>query len=143
MKDLKTLLDEKSLDQIKQELSQFVHSADGYANRLKITYALLYLINDGCALLKTIDLNSFISDIRKRIEDIESQSGSLKETYDRHLAANKNISAVLASPSDNKLTTQQKEIEKLHREYDGMLKELLERREKLSIEGQLKEKGHS
>ena len=72
MENFKTLLDDYNLDQISQELSQFLHSADGYENRLKLTHALLGLINESCVLLKTVDLNDFISEIRKRIEDTES-----------------------------------------------------------------------
>lgn len=139
MENFKTLLDDYNLDQISQKLSQFLHSADGYENRLKLTHALLGLINESCVLLKTVDLNDFISEIRKRIEDIESQSNNLKEVYRRHLDLNKDVSGVLANPNHNKISTLQNEIEKLLKEYDSILKEILEHRKKLPIETKLKE----
>ena len=97
------------------------------------------LIEESCMLLKTIDLNDYILEIRKRIEDVESQSNSLKEAYRRHLYSNKDLSSVLACPGDNKVSTLQKEIEKLLGEYDSILKEILKKREELPIEAMLKE----
>lgn len=140
MESFKTLLDDKNLDQLSRELSLFIHSADGYANRLKLTYALLSLIDESCTLLKTVDLDGFISDIKKRIEDVESQSNNLKEVYRRHLYSNKDISSVLANPDDNRVSNLQKEIERLLVEYDSILKGILEIREKLPVEKRLKEK---
>ena len=140
MDTLKTLLDDKNLEQLSRELSQFIHSAEGYANRLKLTYALLGLIDECCTLLKTVDLDGFISDVRKRIEDVESQSSNLKEVYRRHLYSNKGISSVLANPDENRVSYLQNEIERLLVEYDSILKGILETREKLPVEMLLKEK---
>lgn len=139
MDDLKTMMDSLSIKDINENVRQFIHSADGYSNRLKLTFALLGLIDESCTLLRTVDLNDFISDIRKRINDIDSQSGNLKEVYRRHLCSNKDISSILADPGNNKVATLQKDIEKFLGDYDGILKELLEQREKLPIETQLKE----
>lgn len=140
METLKTLLDDKNLEQLSKELSYFIHSADGYENRLKLACALLHLIDECCTLLKTVDLDGFISDVRKRIEDVESQSNSLKVTYRRHLDSNNEINAVLVDPDENGVANLQKEIERLLMEYDSILKGILEKREELPIEKLLKEK---
>jgi len=138
-KYLKTMMDTLSIKDITQEISEFIHSGDGYENKLKLTLVILHLIEESCMLLKTIDLNDYILEIRKRIEDVESQSNSLKEAYRRHLYSNKDLSSVLACPGDNKVSTLQKEIEKLLGEYDSILKEILKKREELPIEAMLKE----
>lgn len=139
METFKTLLDDKNIDQISQDLSQFIHSADGYENRLKLTISLLGLINESCALLQTIDVNGFINDIRQRIEDVGSQSNNLKEAYRRHLDSNEAINAVLANPDENRMSTLQKDIERLLGEYDSLLESILRRREELPIQTLLNE----
>lgn len=139
METLKTLLDDNNLNQINQELSQFIHSADGYENRLKLTLALISLINEGCTLLSTINVNDFINDIRKRIEDIKSQSSNLKDNYRRHLDSNNEISNIIANPNDNRISSLQEGIMKSLKEYDDILKTIVELRESLPIETMLKE----
>lgn len=139
METFKTLLDDYDLVQIGQKLSQFIHSADGYDNRLKLTFALIDLLNEGCTLLKTIDVNDFINDIRKRVEEIESQSSVLKESYRRHYDSNNDISTILANPGDNRITTLQEGITKSLKEYDSILRAIVELRESLPLETLLKE----
>lgn len=138
MESFKKLLDEKDINQISQELSQFIHSADGYANRLKLVYVLLGLINESCNLLKTIEVKDFISDIRDRIEGVESESSNTKEIFNRHLGSNNDISAIL-DPNNNRVSTLQEEIKKRLEEYDMILKGIIESREKLPVQTLLKE----
>lgn len=142
METLKTLLDDKNLNQINQEFSQFIHSADGYENRLKLTLALISLINESCTLLNTINVNDFISDIRKRIDEIESKSSNLKDNYRRHLDSNKEISNIITNPDDNRISSLQEGITKSLKEYDDILKTIVELRESLPIETMLKEMEH-
>jgi hypothetical protein len=139
METFKTLLDDYDLVQLGQKLSQFIHSADGYDNRLKLTFALIDLLNEGCTLLKTIDVNDFINDIRKRVEEIESQSSVLKESYRRHFDSNNDISTILANPGDNRISTLQEGITKSLKEYDSILRAIVELRESLPLETLLKE----
>lgn len=139
METFKTLLDDYDLVQIGQKLSQFIHSADGYDNRLKLTFALIDFLNEGCTLLKTIDVNDYINDIRKRVEEIESQSSVLKESYRRHFDSNNDISTILANPADNRISTLQEGITKSLKEYDSILRAIVELRESLPLETLLKE----
>lgn len=139
MEDLKTMLDNQSITDINQTINKFVHSGDGYENKLKLTFVILNLINESCALLQTINVNGFINDIRQRIEDVGSQSNNLKEAYRRHLDSNEAINAVLANPDDNRMSTLQKDIERLLGEYDSLLESILRRREELPIQTQLNE----
>lgn len=139
MESFKKLLDEKDISQISQELSQFIHSADGYANRLKLVYVLLGFMSESCNLLKTIEVDDFISDIRKRIDDVESESSNAKEIFHRHLGSNNDISAILANPNNNRVSSLQEEIKKLLGEYDLILKGIIESREKLPVQTLIKE----
>ena len=139
METLKTLLDDNNLNQINQEFSQFIHSADGYENRLKLTLALISLINESCTLLSAINVNDFINDIRKRIEDIESQSSNLKDNYRRHLDSNNELSNIIANPDDTRISSLQEGITKSLKEYDNILNAIVKLRESLPIETRLKE----
>lgn len=139
MESFKKLLDDKDISQISQELSLFIHSADGYANRLKLVYVLLGLMNESCNLLKTIEVEDFISDICKRIEDVEAESNNVKEIYRRHLDSNNEISAVLVNPNRNDISDLKKKIEELLEKFDNLLKQIMADREKLPLDKLLKE----
>jgi len=139
MESFKKLLDEKDISQISQELSLFIHSADGYANRLKLVYVLLGFMSESCNLLKTIEVEDFISDICKRIEDVEAESNNVKEIYRRHLDSNNEISAVLVNPNRNDISDLKKKIEELLEKFDNLLKQIMADREKLPLDKLLKE----
>lgn len=137
MENLKDLLDSKSLTDINNELHQFVHSAEGYENRLKLVFALLYLVNEADAVVKSVDLESFISDIRERVGELDGQSEKLGAEYHAHIAENTKVAQILAGNSNDRIEDIQHQISMLLAEYDDVIKKLVETREKMSIEQQI------
>lgn len=137
MEDLKHLLDNKSLADINQELSRFIHSANGHKNVLKLVFALQYIISEADKLLRTINKDDFISSINDRIGDIDKQAQKLYSEYHGHITQNDIVSQSLAESSNNKIESIQSQISALLTEYDKVIKTLVEYRERLSIEQQI------
>ncbi len=137
MEDLKHLLDNKSLADINQELHQFIHSADGHKNLLKLVFALQYLVSETDELLKNINKADFISLINERIGDIDQQATKLYSEYHGQLTQNDIVSQSLAESSNNRIENIQSQISALLAEYDRVIKTLVEYRERLSIEQQI------
>ena len=139
MEDLKTLLDTQPLSEVNQATQQFVHSADGYENKLKLTFALLNLIHEGAGLLQSVDSSEFISDIRKRVDELNQQAGSLANEYHAQLLQNNEIQEILSDKKSTRVTDIQAQIDSLLQDYDKIIKTLVEIRDSLPIEKQLEQ----
>lgn len=140
MEDLKTMLDKgMPIAEINQKTNEFIHSADGYPDKLKLVSVLLNLIQEGNKLLSDVDLGDFISKISDRVNKLNRESKNLKETYGVHLEQNDKIIKSLTNEKSNDITDIQQQIKKLLSEYDAIIKELVESRDKLPIEKQLEQ----
>lgn len=140
MEDLKTMLEKgMPIAEINRKTSEFVHSAEGYPDKLKLVSVLLNLIQEGNKLLSNVDLGDFIQKISDRVSELNRQSKSLKDKYDVHLAQNDKIIESLSNEKNNDITDIQQQIKELLSEYDAIIKKLVEVRDKLPIEKQLEQ----
>ena len=139
MEDLKNMMDTLPIAEINQQIRQFVHSADGYDNKLKVTFVLLNLIQEAAQLLGSVDSNEFISEVRKRVDELDKQSTSLAEAYHTQMAQNDEIVDMLSDNTNNRIADIQDQIGVLLREYDNIVRMLVEVRDRLPIEKQLEE----
>ena len=85
MEDLKALMEQQPIMQVNQTIQQFVHSADGYDNKLKLTFVLLNMLQEGIQLLLSTDSEEFLSKVRKRIAELDKQSKGLADVYHMQL----------------------------------------------------------
>ena len=139
MENLKILLDSYPLSEVNQATNQFVHSADGYNNKLKLTFVLLNLIHEEIGLLQSVDSSEFISDIRKRVDELDQQAGSLADEYHAQLLQNNEIQEILSDKKSTRVTDIQAQIDSLLQDYDRIIKTLVEIRDSLPIEKQLEQ----
>lgn len=139
MEDLKTMMDSQPIADVFQSMHQFIHSADGYDNKLKLTFVLMNLLKESSQLLLSVNREEFLSEIRTRVDELSEQSNSLCEVYLAQLTQNKEIADVLSNRSNNRISDLQKQIDSLLHEYDGIIKALVELRDHLPIEKQLEE----
>ena len=139
MENLKILLDSYPLSEVHQATNQFVHSADGYNNKLKLTFALLNLIQEETGLLQSVNSSEFISDIRKRVDELNQQAGSLAEEYHAQLLQNNEIQEILSDKKSTRVSDIQAQIDSLLQDYDKIIKALVEIRDSLPIEKQLEQ----
>ena len=137
MEDLKTMLDSTPIVEINEQINQFVHSADGYDNKLKLTFVLLNLVKDASQLLVQVDSNDFLSEIRKRVEELDKQSNSLSDAYHAQIAQNGEVVELLSDNTNNRIAEIKDQIGFLLSEYDEIIKMLIEVRENLPVEKQL------
>lgn len=137
---LKIMLDKKlPITDINSSISLFVHSADDYPDKLKVTFIILNLIKEATGLLHSISLNDFNSQVKEKVNEIDSQAKSLVELYNMHLQQNKDIASLLTDGDDNGMVDLQHKIEELLKAYDGVLKKLVEYRDRLPIEKQIEQ----
>lgn len=139
MEDLRTMLDKQSITDINQTINEFIHTGDGYPDKLKLVSVLLNLIQEGNELLSSVDLGDFISKISDRVSEIDLQAKALKDTYGVHLIQNDKIIESLTNEKSNNITDIQQQIKKLLSEYDDIIKKLVEVRDNLPIERQLEQ----
>ena len=139
MENLKILLDSYPLSEVNQATNQFVHSADGYNNKLKLTFVLLNLIHEEIGLLQSVNSSEFISDIRKRVDELNQQAGSLAEEYHAQLLQNNEIQEILSDKKSTRFSDIQARIDSLLQDYDKIIKALVEIRDSLPIEKQLEQ----
>lgn len=139
MENLKILLDSYPLSEVNQATNQFVHSADGYNNKLKLTFVLLNLIHEEIGLLQSVNSSEFISDIRKRVDELNQQAGSLAEEYHAQLLQNNEIQEILSDKKSTRVSDIQARIDSLLQDYDKIIKALVEIRDSLPIEKQLEQ----
>lgn len=137
MEDLKALMEQQPIMQVNQTIQQFVHSADGYDNKLKLTFVLLNTLQEGIQLLLSTDSEEFLSEVRKRIAELDKQSKGLADVYHMQLLQNNEIIELLTDPTSNRIADIQNQIDVLLKEYDGIIKSLVEIRDNLPIEKQI------
>lgn len=132
MEDLKSMLDKgMPIVDINNNVNQFVDSADGYPDKLKLTCVLLNLIQSGLNCLRSVDFDDFTLQIKERIDEVENQSKELCEVYGTHLLQDEAIVDVLINGKDPQGADIQQQIQKLLSEYDAVIKKLVKQRESL------------
>ena len=139
MENLKSLMDSRTIADIFQTMHQFIHSADAYGNKLKLTFVLMNLIQEESKLLLSVRREEFISEIRSRVNELTEQSDSLGEEYLAQLTQNNEIVEVLSNSSSNRISDLQSQMGSLLSEYDRLIKALVDMRDHLPIEKQLEE----
>lgn len=142
MDKLSELLDNQTIDKIGNEIDSFLQPAGNHPNRLKVAFVLLHTMMKCNDLLSTIDVDEFISDIKKRIIEVEEQSKSLTETYQANLIQDQEIYRVLADNS-SRVTEISDQIQTLLLEYDNIIKRLVQTKESLPLETQLNKDNNS
>ena len=140
MEDLKAMLDKgMSIAEIKETINQFVDSARDYADtdKLKLTFVLLNLIQEGTSVLRTISVNDFTKQINERIDEVEKEYKTLSDEYNVHFKQDNEIVSILIDKEDKKLASLQNDINNLLSKYDSIIKEIVKIREALPIEKQI------
>lgn len=134
MEDLKTMLDNKMpIVEIKDSIHRYIYSANSYPNKLSLTIVLLHLIQEGANMLQSVDTKDFISQIVEKINEIEKQTKSLSEQYHTHLNQNDTIIDALRNNDNAQVVEMQRQLHDILSTYDGIIKTLVEERERLPL----------
>ena len=134
MEDLKTMLDNKMpIVEIKDSIHRYIYSANSYPNKLSLTIVLLHLIQEGANMLQSVDTKDFISQIVEKINEIEKQTRSLSEQYHTHLNQNDTIIDALRNNDNAQVVEMQRQLHDILSTYDGIIKTLVEERERLPL----------
>lgn len=138
MEDLKAMMDKGlPIFEINKQTHQFVHSIDGHENRLKKVFVLLHIVAEAERIINTVDKDGFISDILERIMKLDQDAKNLNVEYRAQLIQNDEVLQILTDSSDNRVEDIKKEISTLLNEYDSIIKNMVDIREKMSIEEQI------
>lgn len=129
MMNLKEQLDNNELSVLKQSIKDGLQSAEGYDNKLKLTLALTTIIREAADMLKAIDKEAFISEVRELADKLIAEGQSAEELFTQHLSLN---GMVAGTPI--KAQELQDEIDGKLKEYDALLKEVIESRQNEPLE---------
>ena len=138
MQDLRNELDNKELNQIRQDISQALHSADGYDNRLKLTVALQTILNEASSMLAGVDASAFLSDVRKMTDEMIAKAERTQADFNSHLALNAGVSVDVAVQSPLKAAELESEIREKLTAYDTLLRQIIESRQEMPMELKVK-----
>lgn len=134
MEDLKTMLDNKMpIAEIKDSIHRYIYSANSYPDKLSLTIVMLHLIQEGANMLQSVDTKDFISQIVEKINEIEKQTKSLSEQYHTHLNQNDTIIDALRNNDNAQVIEMQRQLHDKLSTYDGIIKTLVEERERLPL----------
>ena len=135
MEDLKKMLDSNilSITDINNNVNQFIGSANGYSDKLKLTFVALHLLEKGSELLKSVKPDEFILQVKEKINEMEKEKETLFKAYGVHLEQNDEIIGVLTDKNNSEISNLQQKIQKLLSDYDGIIKELVKKRKELSL----------
>ena len=139
MEDLKYMLETKTISEINTLLSRFVHSVDGYGDKLKVSFVLLNLMQECSQVFGAIDKTDFISDISDRINKLVQEANSDDGVCRVLFSQNNEIVDVLTNSQPTYIRNLRNEIDGLLCKYDDMIKKIVEIRDSLPIEKQLVE----
>jgi hypothetical protein len=134
MEDLKTMLDNKMpIAEIKDSIHRYIYSANSYPDKLSLTIVMLHLIQEGANMLQSVDTKDFISQIVEKINEIEKQTKSLSEQYHTHLNQNDTIIDALRNNDNAQVIEMQRQLHDKLSTYDGIIKTLVEERERFPL----------
>lgn len=125
--------------EVQEQLNAFVHSADGYENKLKLYFALLTLISESSALMRTIDINDFLEKVRNLLDDVNTENSELAREYHIQFFQDKEIATVLADNGAGRLLEIQQSVSKALEEFESLLRTIVETREQLPIGKQMEQ----
>ena len=141
--NLKTMMESKSINEIEQELTEFVRSGDGYENKLKLTFVLLSIIEAGTQSLQSVDLGDFITQIKNKVEETRLQASATSDEFNAHINQDDEITGLLVGRENNRIAVIQGEVRSLLKEYDSIIKKLVQIHDQLPIEKQLEQENNS
>lgn len=134
MEDIKAMLDNKlPIAEIKDSIHRYIYSANSYPDKLSLTIVMLHLIQEGANMLQSVDTKDFISQIVEKINEIEKQTKSLSEQYHTHLNQNDTIIDALRNNDNAQVIEMQRQLHDILSTYDGIIKTLVEERERLPL----------
>ena len=134
MEDIKTMLDNKlPIAEIKDSIHRYIYSANSYPDKLSLTIVMLHLIQEGANMLQSVDTKDFISQIVEKINEIEKQTKSLSEQYHTHLNQNDTIIDALRNNDNAQVIEMQRQLHDILSTYDGIIKTLVQERERLPL----------
>ncbi len=134
MEDIKTMLDNKlPIAEIKDSIHRYIYSVNSYPDKLSLTIVMLHLIQEGANMLQSVDTKDFISQIVEKINEIEKQTKSLSEQYHTHLNQNDTIIDALRNNDNAQVIEMQRQLHDILSTYDGIIKTLVEERERLPL----------
>ncbi len=135
--NLKIMMESESINEIEQKLTEFIHSGDGYDNKLKLTFVLLSIIETGIQSLQSVDLGDFITQVKNKVEKTRLQASATSDEFNAHINQNDEITGVLVGKENNRIAVIQDEVRSLLKEYDSIIKKLVQIHDQLPIEKQL------
>lgn len=139
MADLKTMLDNNmSITDINNNVNQFVGSANGHADKLKLTFVALNLLEAGSELLKSVKPDDFISQVKEKINEMKKEKETLSKGYVSHLEQNNKVFEILGDQNNDQIHKLQGNIQELLNEYDGVLREMVAVWDKEQVENTIK-----
>lgn len=133
MDNFKTILDGNDLKTVTEMTQSFFAPAAEYGNKLKLSIAVATIISQSLSLLQTIDKDSFISELRDKLEHLEAEAKESREVHMDHLRLNQEVRSSLCEDDNATLNALETDIRDALSRMDDSLRNLILLRDKLPM----------
>lgn len=133
MNNFKTILDSNDLTSLTEMTREFFAAAEGYENKLKLSIAVATIITQSLSLLQSIDNDSFISELRDKLDKVEADAEASRIVHMDHLRLNNEVRSSLCEDGDAIFDAMERDIRDAMMRMDSSLKDLILLRDKLPI----------
>ena len=133
MDNLNTILGSNDLKSITTMTDEFFASAEGFENKLKLSIAVATIISKSLSVLQSIDKDSFISELRDKLDKIEADVESSREIHMDHLRLDQEVRSSLCEDGDATFDVLERDIRDALMKMDSSLRKLILLRDRLPI----------
>jgi len=140
MDNLKTILDSNDLTSFTEITNAFFSSAEGFDNKLKLSIAVATIITQSLNLLQSIDKDSFISELRDKLDKVEAAVEASRCIHLDHLRLDEEVRSSLCEDGNATFEVLERDVKEALMRMDNSLRDLILLRDRLPISEVVKNK---
>ena len=133
MDTLLSILKEKDLKTITDEVHSFFLNSGEHPNKLKLSIATAAIIEEAHAVLASIDYENYLKDLRLKLDSLSEMAAEEQKKHIAHLELNSCVLSDLGEVNNQNLRSRLAHIERELQELDEGLKEVIQIRDKLPM----------
>lgn len=138
MDDLRHIL-QQPMVKVQEQIRDFVRSADGFENKVKLYFALVALMGESTRLMRTIDINDFVETLRMLLRDINETETEIAEKYHIQLFQDSEIAAILSDNGGSHLSEAHRSVVEALDEYERIIRAIVMTRDNLPLARQMEQ----
>ena len=129
-----SLLKEKDLNTISDDVHSFFSDASRHPNKLKLSIATASIIEAALSVISSINYDDYITELKSKLDGLSMMASESHKKHSAHFDLNKLVRNDLGETDNKDLLSLDEQIERSITRMDEVLKQIIELRDKLPIE---------